>query len=133
MFAQQLRPLRGRTIVASEIRPDAGGKMKMRVLNVRVGAGVMLLAAFLLISGAVTPVLARVDMSVGEAGDPTDGNGIESGGGSSIDNQRPSADQPSPGTTESESRIVYPEIVLVFNGVVCTFFIHRLFNWWRSQ
>ena len=54
--------------------------MMKRVCNSRFAVCAMLLAVFLLVSGAMAPVCAREDMSAGQAGDPGDGIDIASGG-----------------------------------------------------
>lgn len=54
--------------------------MMKRVCNSRFAMSAMLLAVFLLVSGAGAPVWARESISAGQAGDPNDGNDVASGG-----------------------------------------------------
>ena len=54
--------------------------MMKRVCNTRFAMSAMLLAVFLLVTGAGAPVWARENISAGQAGDPNDGNDVASGG-----------------------------------------------------
>jgi len=56
--------------------------MKMRVFKTRISVGA-LLVAFVLACGLVAPTHAREDISVGQAGDPGDGDEADSASGSS--------------------------------------------------
>ena len=61
--------------------------MMKRVCNSRFAMCALLLAVFLLVSGAGAPVCARENISAGQAGDPGDGLDVISGGsnGSTVD------------------------------------------------
>jgi hypothetical protein len=54
--------------------------MMKRVCNTRFAMSAMLLAVFLLVTGAGAPVWARENISAGQAGDPGDGLDVASGG-----------------------------------------------------
>jgi hypothetical protein len=97
--------------------------MMKRVCNSRVGACAMLLAVFLLVGGAGTPVFARVDISVGQAGDPGDGLDFSSGSDSSQgDGSEPSSTQPTVIRLFDFSRL---SIILVpiFDGTIVHFIV----------
>jgi hypothetical protein len=91
--------------------------MMKRVCNTRVGACAMLLAVFLLVGGAGAPVFARVDVSVGQAGDPGDGEEVASGGGSDIPSPQ-STNQIPAGTAQQPAKVI---LVPVFSNGALAF------------
>jgi len=95
--------------------------MMKRVCNTRVGACAMLLAVFLLVGGAGAPVFARVDVSVGQAGDPGDGDEVCATTGSS-DSSSNSASQLASEPMSPEFRIILMPVftngMLVFQLIV---------------
>lgn len=104
--------------------------MMKRVCNTRFAKSAMLLAVFLLVSGAGAPVWARENMSAGQAGDPTDGNGISSTGSGSQDtgDESHAASQ-----VRSAPTIVIPDLVILVNGVAYRIDIQLLFSRWKAR
>lgn len=96
--------------------------MMKRVSNSRVGACAMLLAVFLLVGGAGAPVFARVDISVGQAGDPGDGEEVASGGGS-ITTSTQSANQVPAATAQQPAKVI---LIPVFSNGVLAFHIFMI-------
>ena len=104
--------------------------MMKRVCNSRFAMSAMLLAVFLLVSGAGAPVWARENISAGQAGDPTDGNGISSTGSGTQDTADDSA-------TASHVKNVpttpIPDLVIFVNGVAYRIDIQLLLSRWIAR
>lgn len=102
--------------------------MKMPARSARVINCVVLTAFLMGCCFSVVPTFAREDISAGQAGDPTDGNGITSTNGSTYE---PTAGS-SPVVSEQRSIIrALPELVFVVNGVVYRLDIQVLLNRWK--
>lgn len=102
--------------------------MKMCTRTARVINCVALLAFLMACGLSVAPGYAREDLSAGQAGDPTDGNGITSTGGSSYGSSSSSAQQ---GRHQQAIDRTLPELVLVINGVVYRLDIQILLSLWK--
>jgi hypothetical protein len=94
--------------------------MMTRVNKTSVGVSAMLLAVLLLVSGTSMPAFAKENISAGQAGDPTDGNGITSTSGATSEDQGQSSATAT--TIQSEARRMPAwaphELVLMVNGAV---------------
>lgn len=114
--------------------PSLVGLMNMmtRVNKTSVGVSAMLLAVLLLVGGTSMPAFAKEDLSAGQAGDPTDGNGITSTSGATSEDQG----QSSAAATIKQSGIrLAPtwaphELVLMVNGAVYHIDLQRLLCRW---
>jgi hypothetical protein len=97
--------------------------MMKRVCNTRVGACVMLLAVFLLVGGAGAPAFARVDVSVGQAGDPGDGLDFSSGSGGSQDDGSEPSSAPTAGMRLLDFSRLSIVLVPIFDGTIMHFIV----------
>ncbi len=102
--------------------------MKMYARSARV-IHCAALVAFLAGCGlGVLPAVAREEMSAGQAGDPTDGNGIASTSGSTYESANNSAQQVDDQRTGHRT---HPELVLFINGAVYRLRICDLIGLWK--
>ncbi|MDP2324476.1 MAG: hypothetical protein Q8N51_10645 [Gammaproteobacteria bacterium] len=102
--------------------------MKMCARSARVINSVALIAFLMGCGLSVVPTFAREELSAGQAGDPTDGNGITSTSGSSFE----SASNPSHSASQKQAvNRAFPEIVFVVNGVVYRLDIQVLLSRWK--
>lgn len=104
--------------------------MMKRVSITRIGTVALLLSAQLAFSGLLSPANARVEMSSGQAGDPTDGEGIAETGGSSTD---PTSSSDGASATVRRATWIPREVVLYVNGVQVRIDLHLLLSKWKSQ
>ncbi len=102
--------------------------MMKRVCNTRFAMSAMLLAVFLLVTGAGAPVWARENISAGQAGDPTDGEGISSTGSAT-----PEGDTYSSAVESTAPHSAVPVLVLVVNGLVFHLNIQLLLSRWKTK
>jgi len=100
-----------------------------RVCNSRFAKSALLLAVVLLVSGVGAPVWGRENISAGQSGDPTDGNGISSSGG----NSQESEGTGSIANVRIASPVKAPELVLYVNGAMYRVDIHLLFGRWKAK
>lgn len=85
-----------------------------RVCNSRFAMCALLLAIFLLVSGAGAPVCARECISAGQSGDPNDGNDVASGG-SDI---RTSGDSSMGSSNETRGGVIIMLVPVIVAGIV---------------
>lgn len=102
--------------------------MKMCARTARVINCVALTAFLLACGSSVAPAIAREDLSAGQTGDPTDGNGITS--------TSSSASEPTHGSllAKSDQKAIkwpLPEIVLLVNGLIYRLDIQVFLNSWK--
>lgn len=102
--------------------------MKMCTRSARVINCVALLAFLVGCGLSAAPGYARQDLSAGQAGDPTDGNGITSTSGSSHESASSSTQQ-----VRHEQAVdrTLPELVVIINGVVYRLDIQYLLSLWK--
>jgi hypothetical protein len=104
--------------------------MLKRVSGTRFCAWAILLSLFFGTGGVLSPVSARVDISIGQAGDPTDGEGVTDSGGSSVE---PANLTRSGFDSERFSRWIPKELVLFVNGVQYRIDLRFLMTNWKIQ
>lgn len=102
--------------------------MKMCAGSARVINCVALIVYLLVCGIGLTPTFAREHISAGQAGDPTDGNGIASTNGSSYE---PPSETSRLEPVRPISNRWIPELVFVLHGVVYRVDVQLLLNSWK--